>query len=267
MGFASSETSNYLQAPGPAPIDADDMKQERPILFIALLLAITSGSASGQGGQSAPSRSADFMFGFGSGQTNLSLSYQYAWKFGKKKRLELGAGVRFSTFLSSNKYFVTAPAKIVKGESGPQALFKEAIPANMDSVQFPSAAISSLNMMLSLGYRFSDKFMAGLNIDVIGFSFGGKQSGTYINGSSTQPVTASPSAFNLLLVGENDLGSLNSEFFVAYSINEVWAVKLGIQHIFMEYTTDSKVQQFPEANDRFRITPTVVCAGVVLTIR
>ncbi len=209
---------------------------------------------------------ADLMLGIGGGQTNVSLSYQYNWKFGKKQKLEMGVGARFNSFFSSNKYFVTAPAKIVKGEAGLGAFFKEPITSNMDSVQVPSAQINSLNILLNIGYNFSDRFRAGFNIDVIGFSFGGSQKGTYINGTATQPVTASPSGFNLLLVGENDLGSLNSEFFIAYAFNEKWSGKLGVQHIFMEYTTDTQVQQFPEANDRFRITPTVVCVGVVYKI-
>ena len=235
-------------------------------LFLSLLLCISAYHADAQDERRASTSAVDLMLGIGSGQTNASLSYQYAWKFGKNKKLEMGAGMRFNSFFSSDKYFVTAPAKIVKGEAGPGALFKEVIPANMDSVKFPSAQVNSLNVLLSIGYSFSARFRAGFNIDVIGFSFGGSQNGTYINGTATQPVTASPSGFNLLLVGENDLGSLNSEFFVTYAVNEKWSGKLGVQHIFMEYTTDTNVQQLPEANDRFRITPTVVCVGVVYRI-
>ena len=125
--------------------------------------------------------------------------------------------------------------------------------------------------MLDIAYSFSDRFKVGFNIDVIGISFGGVQGGSYINGNApdgivSKPVSGSPTGFNLLLVGENDIGSLNSEFFVVYAFNDTWSAKLGAQHIFMEYTTATKVQQLPEANDRFRITPTVVCVGVVYRI-
>lgn len=250
------------------------MKTEkiRTALFLALSLFTFALPATAQDEESRATASyTDFMLGIGSGQTNVSLSYQRNWKFGKKQKLEMGVGMRFSSFFSSNKYFTTAPARIVKGEAGPQALFKEPIPEYVDSVLFPSAQINSLNFMLDIAYSFSDRFKVGFNIDVIGISFGGVQSGTYINGNApdgivNKPVSGSPTGFNLLLVGENDIGSLNSEFFVAYAFNDTWSAKLGAQHIFMEYTTDTKVQQLPEANDRFRITPTVVCVGVLYRI-
>lgn len=213
----------------------------------------------------------DLMIGVGSGQTNVSTSYQHAWKFGARKRLLMGVGMRLSGFFASDKYFVTAPAKIVKGEGGPGALFKKPIEENMDSVHFSTANTYALNFMLNIRYSFTDRFSAGFNIDLVGVSFGKEQSGTYINGNDpngikTKPTAGAPTGFNLLLIGENDLGSLNSEFFVAYRINERWSVKAGVQHIFMEYTTTTKVQQFPESNDRFRITPTTACAGIVYTI-
>lgn len=238
-------------------------------LFVLLLLTISLSKVFAQDEPRAHNHLADFILGVGSRQTNVSLSYQIAWRFGDKQKLVMGAGLRTNAFFASDKYFVTAPAKIVKGEAGPGALFKESIPANMDSVHFSSASIYSINFLLHIGYAFTDKFKVGFNIDVIGASFGPGQSGTYINGNAgaTTPVTAGPTGLNLLLVGENDLGSLNSEFFANYALNEKWSLKAGIQHVFMEYTTTTKVQQLPEPNDRFRITPTVACVGVVYTIR
>ena len=241
--------------------------------FVAVLILsmVMVGKAKAQDGPRAHNHLADFMLGIGSGQTNLSTSYQIVWKFGDNQKLRMGAGVRLNAFFASDKYFVTAPAKIVKGEAGLGAFFKKPIEENMDSVQFSSASIYSFNFLLSIGYAFSEKFAAGFNIDVIGASFGGKQAGTYINGNALDgntavPTSGAPTGLNLLLVGDNDIGSLNSEFFVTYALNSNWSLKGGIQHVFMEYTTTTKVQQQPESNDRFRITPTVFCAGIVYRI-
>ncbi|MBL7866104.1 MAG: hypothetical protein JNK10_14585 [Cyclobacteriaceae bacterium] len=234
--------------------------------LLGVLLLLTTFPSVAQD-QSTTSVFMDLTAGIGASERSASASYQFAWKFGKHQRLELGTGARMNALFSNNAYYVTAPAKLVKGESGPAALFNDKIPANMDSVHFPSGRIGALNILLSIGYRFSDRWRAGFNIDVIGFSFGRDQLGTYINGSFSQQVMASPSGFNLLLVGENDLGSLNSEFFAAYRIkNKLW-VKAGIQHIFMEYTTSTKAQQLPEPNDRFRITPTIFCFGVIYAMK
>jgi len=217
-------------------------------------------------------RAVDLMLGIGSGVTNVTTSYQYAWKYGKKQRLTMGIGMRFNGFFASDKYFVTAPAKIVKGESGPAAFFKKPIPEYMDSVQLSNTSVFALNFMVSIGYKISDRLSAGFNIDVVGVSFGKQQSGTYINGNApggitTMPVAGAPTGFNLLLIGENDIGSLNSEFFLTYALNDQWSVKGGLQHTFMEYTTTTEIQQLPEPNDRFRVTPTVFCVGAVYTIR
>lgn len=240
-------------------------------LALSIVLSLSILTAVAQDESRERTTLADFMLGVGSGQTNVSFSYQEGWKFGAKKRLVMGVGIRANAFFASEKYFVTAPAKLVKGEAGPGALFKDKIPANMDSVHFTSAQAYSLNVLIHISYAFTEKFKAGFNIDVIGVSFGGSHNGTYINNNdpanTNQPIKGSPSNFNLLLVGENDLGSLNSEFFVTYAMTDKWSLKAGAQHIFMEYTTATAIQQFPEPNDRFRITPTVVCAGVVYTIR
>lgn len=241
------------------------------LLTVIFLLLVCGDLAAQDDGPRAHNHLADFMLGIGSGQTNVTTSYQISWKFGANQRLRMGAGMRFNAFFAKDKYFVTAPAEIVKGEAGLGAFFKKPIEENMDSVQFSSAQVYSLNFLVHIGYAFSEKFAAGFNIDVIGASFGGTQSGTYINGNSpggpvSTPVSGAPTGFNLLLVGENDIGSLNSEFFVTYALNSNWSLKAGIQHIFMEYTTTTKAQQLPEPNDRFRITPTVFCAGVVYRI-
>lgn len=236
----------------------------RALLFFLIVMSRTIVVA--QDEPRANTQYVDMMVGIGK-VVNLSISYQVGWKFGEKQRLVMGVGARVNNSIATGEFFTTAPAKLVKGEAGPAALFKEPIPANIDSVLLPTARVYSLNAMLHIGYNFSEKFGVGFNIDVIGASFGGSTSGTYYAGTVSTPVTASPSGFNLLLVGENDLGTLNSEFFVGYRINEKMMLKAGIQHIFMEYTTSQAVQQFPEPNDRFRITPTIFCAGLAYKLR
>lgn len=242
-------------------------------IFILLLITFSAGISAAQESDAPRSHTnfVDFTLGVGSKQTNLSTSYQHLWKFGDNKRLLMGVGMRINGFFASDAYMVTAPAKIVKGETGPGALFKKSIPEYTDSVFMPTSQAFSVNFLISIAYNVSDDFRVGFNIDVIGASFGSERSGTYINGNNpsgiySSPVRGAPTGLNLLLVGENDIGSLNSEFYVTYALDERWSLKGGLQHSFMEYTTTTKVQQFPEANDRFRITPTVACVGVVYTI-
>ncbi len=194
--------------------------------------------------------------GIGAGQGTGALAYVYNWKLGKKKRIELGLGVKFTSYFASNLYFTTAPAKLTTGKTNPTVLFSGDIVENIDSVLFQTAQVNALNISLNLGYNVSKKFYVGFTIDAIGFSFGKKQNGIYYgnNFAPGVPVKAKPTAFNLLLISDNDRGSLNSELFVRYKWNDTWGVKLGYQYLFVEYTADSKVQTTPggDMNDRFR---------------
>jgi len=198
----------------------------------------------------------------GKAEGTLEVLYNYDLALGKRRKIVAGFGGRFTTYVGKDQYFVTAPASITSGSTGPGVIFKENIEANMDSFLVASPQINAINLFLTLGYNPSDRLMLRFNIDLIGFSFGKRVKGTYINGSVTQEAPAGPTYFNLLLVSDNDLGSLNSELFVRYMVNNKWGIKAGIQFLFTEYSTDTNVQQFPEANDRFRNKSLMLGAGV-----
>src|SRR5204862_7430107 len=105
--------------------------------------------------------------------------------------------------------------------------------------------INAFNLTLNFSYQLTPKLGLAFNIDAIGSSFGSTQTGTYV-GPAGGLVRATPSGFNLLLINNNDMGSLNSEFCVRYFFTEKVGVKLLYQHLFTEYTTYSDVQLQPE---------------------
>jgi hypothetical protein len=67
---------------------------------------------------------------------------------------------------------------------------------------------------------------------------------------------------NILLIGNNDRGTLNSEFYLRYKVNQKLGLKLAVQHFFTELTTATKVQNTPIQNDRFRNISNLVAVGV-----
>jgi hypothetical protein len=114
---------------------------------------------------------------------------------------------------------------------------------------------NSFNLTINLGYNFSRKWYAGFNIDLIGFTFGRKGSAILTkNGTTTIEPDAKPVAFNVLLTGDHDRGTLNSEFFLKYGLTDRWALKAVYQFIFVEYATSSVKQTFSDGsmNNRFR---------------
>ncbi len=195
-------------------------------------------------------------------QGALSLSYVHLWQLGAKKKFSMGLGGRFTSYLGANQYYITAPAELTSGSSSPFIIFQDNITANIDSFFVKSPQVNCLNLSLNFEYQLTKKFSAGFNIDAMGLSFGSSVNGNYINGSAVRLADAKPSSFNLLLVSDNDRGSLNSEMFARYAINARWALKLGAQFLFTEYTTSFNVQSFPSDNNRFRNKSLMVCLGI-----
>lgn len=184
------------------------------------------------------------------------------WEFGKRKKLAVGIGGRFTSYFGANQYYITAPAELTSGSTGPFVIFKENIVENIDTFLIKSPQVNCLNVLINLRYKCNEKIIVGFNIDVIGFSFGGSKRGNYINGFQGGMENASPTNFNLLLISDNDRGSLNSELYGKYYWNDTWGFKLGAQFLFTEYTTDTEVQQTPEPNDRFRNKSLMIAVGV-----
>lgn len=211
-------------------------------------------------------RYADVTAGAANSQGALSVSYLHLWKLGAAKKFALGLGGRLTSYFGNNQYYTTAPAELTSGGTGPGVIFKDDIIANIDSFLVRSPQANCLNISFNLEYPLSKKITAGFNIDMIGFSFGSSQPGTYINGTTSTPVNASPTPFNILLVSDNDRGSLNSELYLRYFLNERIAIKLGAQFLFTEYTTTYNVQTYPSGNDRFRNKSLMVCLGVSKTL-
>ncbi len=238
------------------------MIKQFTVLLIVLVKAI--GTQAQQKEAPAVNQFVDVTTAIGSGQASVALAYVHNWKLFKKQKWEAGVGARFTAYSGSNKYYRTAPAKLTSGKSGPAVLFADDIVQNLDSVLFQKAQINALNISVNIGYHFSPKFSLGFNIDAIGFSFGGSKNGTYVNGTTAKATTAKPTTFNLLLVSDNDLGSLNSELFAKYSFNKKWSAKAGLGFWFAEYKTATEVQTTPDGqkNDRFRNKVSAVAFGV-----
>jgi hypothetical protein len=178
----------------------------------------------------------DLGIGLGKDQTSVSGSYMYNWSLGQKGKFFIGTGARFTTYFGKNINFTSAPSKLASDEK------------NTDTLLAPKPSISSLNVLINLGYNVSSKLQLGFNIDAIGFSFG-PTGAPLFKGVAT---SAKPTSTNILLIGNNDKGSLNSHFYARYTFNKKIGVGIGYEFLFNELKTNTKVQTIPEQNDRFR---------------
>jgi hypothetical protein len=202
----------------------------------------------------------------GKSQGTIAASYIRNWKIGKRKKWEAGFGFRWTTYIGTNTEFITAPAKLARTNTTPFLIFFAGQRTDFhDTLTVQRPLTHSANISINFGYNFLSKWSAGFNIDLVGFTFGRKGSAILSSNGSMQGDPAStPAAFNVLLTGDHDRGSLNSEFFLKYKITDRWAVRGIYQFVFVEYETENVKQVAPDGtlNDRFRNKANTFGAGV-----
>lgn len=182
--------------------------------------------------------------------------------------LKVGYGLRFTSFVAANKFYVTAPAKYTSPVQGLGTIFSETIDANIDTITTPTANTNSLNITVNIEYSITKKIDVGFNIDVVGISGGSQKTFNIISSSfdpNQSPVqSGSPTRLNLLLTSDNDIGSLNSEFFVRFWFNERIALRTGMSFMFSEYRLSNELS-FDNGrivNDRYRHKAAMAMIGI-----
>ena len=237
---------------------------KKNILIITLLFFYANMNA--QTGPSKINRFSDFTATAGKSQGSVAASFVNNWKFGKKKRLEAGLGLRWTSYFGTKTDFITAPAKLARTTTTPFIIFfagqRE---ENFDTLTVQRPFTNSVNITINLGYNFTEKFNAGFNIDLVGFTFGRKSSAILTsNGNTKFEAAAKPTSFNVLLTGDNDYGTLNSEFFLKYKLNKKWGIKAVYQFLFIEYKTNTVNQIAADGTivNRFRNKANNFGAGV-----
>ncbi len=178
-----------------------------------------------------------------------ALSSKQYWGFGRKKRhFKAGLGLRLtSSFGNDELEYITAPARLTSGKTGPAVFFADQLPNNIDTLQLASTQVNAINLLIALRYDFSKKWGFEFNIDAIGFSFGGVRSGVLAYGDdpfTRKVISAKPSVGNVLLISDNDRGSLNSECILFYRCNKNLEIKAGICFLFNEYKVQQPVQYY-----------------------
>lgn len=216
-------------------------------LFFLTILVIANFESYSQ------KESSDFVSisgGIGNKEGSIYGAYLHTWKLGKARKIEIGTGVRLTSYFSKGKYYTSAPAKLANTGD------------NIDSLFISRPQLNSFNLAILLAYHITPRITAGFNIDALGLSFGGNQNATYLTEGASLVASAKPTSFNILQVGNNDKGMLNSEFFIQYRILNKSSLKIAYQYLFTEYTTTTAVQQIPEANDRFRYKSGLLSVGI-----
>ncbi|AUD03490.1 hypothetical protein [Spirosoma pollinicola] len=227
-------------------------------LFLIWLPAIVSAQTdAGQPDFKAVTQTLDLSLATKGSLTTAALSLNRLYGLGKLHRFKIGYGLRLTSAFGQATDYRTAPADLVKGngKASVVGLFSKDLEEHIDTLRLSNTLAHSVNISLNLEYALSHRLDLGVNIDLIGFTVGPKQSGTFIaNSPSRSPLSgtiqeASLTAFNILLGDKSDRGSLNSEGYVRYRLTNRFSLRGGLSFQFNEYTTSRKLTF---DNDRFR---------------
>lgn len=203
-----------------------------------------------------------------------AINYIHYWSLKKSKetKFKIGLGGRFTqSFGGAGKRYITAPANLTTGKTGPLVFFSNQIITNADTFGLGKTSVGSLNALVALNYSINKKINIEFNIDLVGLSFGGKQNAHLRNQNNVDSAyvtaIAKPTLINALLTSDNDLGSLNSEMVGTYKLTNKFSAKLGIGFIFNEYTFTSPTyinsSGITVNNDRFRNKSLGLAFGVI----
>ncbi|GAA4403299.1 hypothetical protein GCM10023187_19230 [Nibrella viscosa] len=237
------------------------MKQSFLALFFLLTFQLHAQSLV----SSRIAAGADAQVAFGKGTIAPSVSYFQLLNVGPKNQFSVGWTARFGTFYGNNLDYITAPARLTRGKTGLYALNAPLIEANIDTMQFGRATLTSLNFGLRAQVNIGIVQIGG-SADIFGLAFSSNRRGLYrsstgrfvrqtslatdtlsLQGAS---VAAVAPRFNARLLGDNNGGTLATEVFVRVTISQRVSAKVGYQWMITEmkaYTLN-----ISDNNDRFR---------------
>ncbi len=194
---------------------------------------------------------ANAAIGLGDNHLAGSLGWAYLRGFGQYQRIKAGLGLRLNGIWGDDIPYTSAPPRLAKEEE------------LTDTLSLAKPFLGAMNLGLYASYDITTRLTVGFNIDAIGLSIGKKKDGLlYASELPLSPVPSlenKPSSFNALLGGNNDLGTLNSELYVAYGLRQNLYMRLGVQYLFTEYKTAVK---FVNDNDRYRAKSTLFFVGL-----
>jgi hypothetical protein len=240
--------------------------------YLILLLLVVSQVFNSYSQRLSPDKAIDFTLTAGQSQAASAFSYRQLYGVGKSKKFLVGAGLRLTGYTGTKKEFLTAgPARYTRTFTAPFAIvFAGQREENFDTLTVQRPLAFSANLAVYLGYRISKKWEAGFNIDVIGFTVGRSSSAILTsNGSSVTVPSSKLSSFNLLLTGDHDKGSLNSEFYLSYQLADRWALRGIYQFVFIEYRSGNARQTFSDGrtNSIFRNKANMLGVGVTYSLK
>ncbi|WP_460913527.1 hypothetical protein [Spirosoma areae] len=236
--------------------------QIKPLL-LALLIFI-AGQAQSQSIVEQPSLAVrrglsggfDLGVAFKRNYLNPSLVYYELTSLTRSKTVFVGWTARVSAFYGSEVDYYTAPARLTRVET-------------IDTVSFGRLSQTSLNLGIRAEWNLG-RFQLGASVDLLGLTFLGRSrvgrvyssTGLFNQTDSLDQTIqkpfqgqdafqpASPTRFNVRLLGDHDRGMLTTELYARVYLRANVALKVGYQWLTTEMALSNRDQV--ANNERFR---------------
>jgi hypothetical protein len=158
----------------------------------------------------------DVSIGLGDNIVNSSLQWDKLFPVANN-RIKIGFGVRMNVANHWKKSFFTAPPQRTNGMQ--------------DTLTVDQQTVYYCNLMFVTDFVLLKWWDAGMNIDLVGASWGPQADGSYYShayGDNGTRQTISPETLNLMLFGRNDFGNLNSQFYLRFWPSNNVSIKAGM---------------------------------------
>ena len=238
--------------------------------MLAVLTAFVTSQSFAQSPVAARLQSGyDLGMAYSTGNYNPSAAYYQLINIGDRKLFAVGWNVRLGAFYGDNLNYYTAPARLTREKTGFSALGAPLLIRNIDTVRYDYVTMTSANVGVRAQVNLG-RLTIGASADLLGLTFGKKRIGRYksstgqyaiqgISGKDSTTIffqgantfqSSRPSVLNIRLLGDNDRGTLSTEIYARYIINQQFGIKVAYQFLTTETTVANR--DVIADNNRFR---------------
>lgn len=201
---------------------------------------------------------------YGNAHYAFGTNAQYTWGIGSgKQHLCIGGGLRMQSFFTKERYYKTSSLELAALNRG-----------GADSLYFNKIQNNTLNAYFTIQIHIKQGADIYINTDIGGINFADQRVGNYVSYENNPdfqtdipgfPVeyNTEPYAFNLNLYNQS-YGTIMTEVYGSFRINEVLGWRLGVQYYRNEYVADNEV---PFNGKRFSQSNFIATAGITFNVR
>jgi hypothetical protein len=196
---------------------------------------------------------------YGNPHWSVGANIHYLHGIGRKSQwFSIGTGLRANVFNTKKRSYSTSSQALTRLNIG-----------GSDTLYMPEVQTNTINAYVAIKIHIKRGVDVHFNTDIGGINFGDSKDG-YFRSYETDPVPpgtkykSEPYAFNIHMPWSESWGSVMSEAYGAFKLNDVLMWRLGFNYFRNEYKIDRNI---PMNGKRFSQNHWMVMTGLAFDIR